>query len=165
MRRFAGVFLLTVILLLAADLQAGERRRALRPVVADEISVTFVSLAADASVAGSVSDAVLDVGRIAQQPLHGRAAQRTTRQQTVGIRIDGSGRSMQGTATLRAHLEDADPRYSIRIDGITLGSAPLLIDARVPIGAVVPHRIEIDVPVTAAEGLLTASIRWDVTTD
>lgn len=87
----------------------------------------------------------------------------TTRR--VTMRIGDASRESRGTATLRASLETPDPRATIRIDGIALGTAPRIIHSNAPIGIAFGHRIEIEVPVTAADGPLQASIAWEVTTN
>lgn len=87
----------------------------------------------------------------------------TTRR--VIIRIGRPSRELLGTASLRAFLEVSDPRATIRIDGVTLTNSPRLIQTDAPIGSPVSHRIEIEIPVSAPEGPLLASIGWEVTTN
>ena len=67
-------------------------------------------------------------------------------------------------AVLRASLINADANITIRIDGITLGAMPVVIDTHAAIGATTPHRIEIEIPADAPEGALLTSIGWEAVT-
>ncbi|HEX3110823.1 MAG TPA: hypothetical protein VHU41_17120, partial [Thermoanaerobaculia bacterium] len=84
--------------------------------------------------------------------------------ETIQIRVDRRGGS-RGSATLRAYLLSPDTRCAIRVDGQLLGAAPIVIDPQIPIGAVTSHRINVDVPVTAAEGPLNTTIQWEASTN
>jgi hypothetical protein len=146
-----------IALLLALTLGAGSsalaapRRRAVAP-VPDELTITFVSRAG-----------LLDLGSVAHaagNDKHGG----TVRSETIQIRIDRRAGS-RGSALLRAFVAAPDARCSIRIDGQLLGAAPIVIDPQIPIGAVTSHRIDIEVPVTAAEGPLNTTIGWEASTN
>jgi hypothetical protein len=63
------------------------------------------------------------------------------------------------------YLVAPDARCAIRIDGRLLGAVSLVIDPLIPIGAVTSHRIDIEVPVTAAEGPLATTIGWEASTN
>jgi hypothetical protein len=147
----ATAVLLALALSAGSVVSAAPRRRAVAP-VPDELTITFVSRAG-----------ILDLGAIAHT---GRNAPRgrTMRSETIVIRVDrrGGGR---GSATLRAYVASPDARCAIRIDGQLLGAVPVVIDPQIPIGAVTSHRIEIEVPVTAAEGPLATTIGWEASTN
>lgn len=136
-----------IAMLLALNLSAGSialaapRRRAVAP-VPDDVTITFVS-----------RPSLLDLGSV-----HHKASE------TIEIRIDRRGGS-RGSASLRAYLLSPDARCSIRIDGQLLGAAPVVIDPQIPIGVVTSHRIDVVVPVTAAEGPLNTAIGWDASTN
>lgn len=51
------------------------------------------------------------------------------------------------------------------MDSVTLTAAPRVIRRNAPVGLAFTHRIEVEVPITAADGPLQASIGWEVTTD
>jgi hypothetical protein len=87
---------------------------------------------------------------------------RTVTRKAFGVRVDAPG--MTGTATLQAYLETQDGRCIVRLDGIVLGTAPVVIDAQTPIGQVTNHTLEIEVPKSAPEGVFASSVRWEVTT-
>ncbi|HEX7192238.1 MAG TPA: hypothetical protein VF381_11790 [Thermoanaerobaculia bacterium] len=146
-----------IAMLLALTLNAGSitlaapRRRAVAP-VPDDLTITFVS-----------RPGLLDLGSVAHTGQNARR-DRTVRSETIQIRIDRRGGS-RGSASLRAFLASPDTRCSIRVNGQLLGSAPVVIDPQVPIGAVTSHRIDVEVPVTAAEGPLTTSIGWEASTN
>lgn len=147
---------LCLCLVSSADLQAGGRRRAVAvSPPAPNLSLTFLD-------GGRAATAAIDAGTMSWRG--GRKhSSRTSR--TFAIRIGEAAREPRGTATLRAYLETADPHATIRIDGVVLGSAPRVIQRNAPIGIAVMHRMEIEVPVTAPEGTLAASIGWEVTTE
>lgn len=147
----ALTFLLFVLSLSPVSVHAGTRRRAVAVSgPSTGLRVTFEC------------GPLLDAGRITAGagPRTGAFVRRT-----VNVRIAGSTSDARGTATLRAYLETPDPRATIRIDGIVLGATPAIVQRGVPIGANVPHRLEIEVPVSAPEGPLAASIGWEVTTE
>jgi hypothetical protein len=140
--------LLTLIFLLpySPDLHGGSRRRAVAASPPSELSLTFVDTANGAVDAGSIGAKLVT-------------------KRTFGIRIGRPAREAQGSATLRAFLETADPRCIVRIDGIVLGTQPRLIQRHAPIGVVTTHRLEIEAPPTAPEGPVVTTIGWEVTTD
>ena len=154
-----GAVLLFLLLLLLSssvysnDVLAGGRRRALAvSPPSSALPITFVDAAAG----------LLDTGTIVWRGGAGRAAI-TTR--TVRMRVGAPADDSRGTVTIRAFLETADPRCTIRIDGVPLGAAARVIRRNAPVGIVFAHRIEIEVPVTAADGPLQFSIGWEVTTE
>ena len=117
--------------------------------------VTFVSLDG-----AHVSDGLMDVGVITYARYGSRRVSRLTRR--IGVRIEGA---TGGRATLRASLESPDARCRIRVDGLELSGTPRVIDMAAETGVVTPHRIEIEVPVDAAEGTLVSAVTWEVTTN
>lgn len=149
-----GTFaLLFVVLLLPSESRGGDRRRvrAVSP-PAQALSITFL---------GSETG-VLDAGRIVWR---GGKKRTTVTTQTVRMRVGESSAESRGNVTIRAFLQTPDPRCTIRIDGVPLGSAPRVIRRNAPIGTAFTHRIEIEVPVTAPDGPLQASIGWEATTE
>jgi hypothetical protein len=116
-------------------------------------ALTFVSLDG-----AHVNDGLLHVGVITYAQHGSRRVSRITRR--VGVRIEGAA---GGRATLRASLESPDTRCRIRIDGLELSAMPRVIEMAAEIGATLAHRIEIEVPVEAAEGTLLSAIVWEVT--
>jgi hypothetical protein len=146
-RRFAVLLTLMFLIPVHPYLHGGSRRRAVAvSPPSSELSLTFVD----------VPNGTLDAGSI--------AARLVTRR-TFGIRIGRPSREAQGSATLRAFLETADPRCIVRIDGVVLGTQPRLIQRHAPIGVVTAHRLEIEAPPTAAEGPVVTTIGWEVTTE
>ena len=117
---------------------------------APELAIVFVG------VNGSGSDAVYDAGMVSRP--------RGAIVRTIGIRLD-SGTRTTGTAVVRVWLESHDERTSMRIDGVSLGTLPRILDAHAPLGHVTTHRLEIDVPPDVPEGAVASSIRWEATTD
>lgn len=153
-RRTAVVFCLC--LCLNTNLRAGGRRRAVAvPPPSSALSLTFIDSGRDAA-------AIVDAGTISWR---GGRKRYTVTTRTFGVRIGPASREARGTATLRAFLETTDPHATIRIDGIVLGTAPRIIQRNAPVGIAVTHRLEIEVPVTAPDGPLTAMIGWEVTTE
>lgn len=147
---------LTLTLFLSHDLSAGGRRRAVAaPRPSSDLAITFVDGIETAA-------AVIDAGSIVWG---GEGAKLAKTSRTVGIRIGPPSREPRGAATLRAFLETADPRCVVRVDGVVLSVTPRVVQRYAPIGVAVAHRIDIEVPATAAEGPIATSIGWEVTTD
>ena len=105
---------------------------------------------------------MVDAGTIAWR---GGARPSAFSTRTVTMRIGEPAREPRGTATLRAFVETFDPGCTIRIDGVPLTTVPRVIRRQAPVGIAFTHRIEIEVPRTAADGPLQASIAWEVTTE
>lgn len=132
-------------LLLTVHLPAGGRRRAVSvSPPSEELTIAFVD----------APGGMVDAGRIAGKT-----------RRTFGIRIGRPSQEARGHATLRAFLENADPRCIVRLDGMVLGTQPRVIDRFTPIGITTTHRLEIEVPASAPEGALVTTIGWDVSTD
>jgi hypothetical protein len=135
-------------LLLSAHLHAGGRRRAVAVPPPSSLSLTFVD------------GPVLDTGSFSYRGGREKAA---VAARSFAIRIGEPG--ARGTATLRAFLETAGPDAIVRVDGIVLTTTPRVIRRHVPLGTAVAHRLEVEVPVTAPDGPLNASIGWEATTE
>lgn len=155
----AAATLLTHLLLFfcfTPALQAGGRQRAVAvPPPSDALSLTFLDH-------GRATAAAVDAGTISWSG--GRRPYAVTTR-TFSLRIGPESPEARGRATLRAFLETPDPNVTIRIDGITLGTAPRVIRHHAPIGIALTHRLEIEVPVTAPDGTMAARIGWEVTTE
>jgi hypothetical protein len=141
-------------LMLIVSLGAAEARAARRRVVAtpppEELAIVFVPMGGQ-----SLMGDVLEVGEI----VRGKVVR------TIGVRVERRGGAGKGVAALRVWIEAPDPRFTLRVDGKPLGGAPLVIDPQVPLGVVVAHRIEVDVPANAADGAVLSSIKWEATCD
>lgn len=146
------LLLLAVLLPAPLDAHAGGRRRvvAVSP-PPSPLELTFTDVGP-----------VLDAGTIAWR---GGSNDRTISTRTVTMRIGEPSRDAHGTATVRAFVETFDPAFGIRIDGITLTTAPRVVRRHAPVGVAATYRIEIEVPVTARDGALHTSIGWEVTTE
>ncbi|HEX3068341.1 MAG TPA: hypothetical protein VHX14_07180, partial [Thermoanaerobaculia bacterium] len=87
----------------------------------------------------------------------------TTRlRRRIGIRLVRANGFASGSATISVRLDSWDGRATFRIDGKQLSSAPVTIDTHLAVGPVTVHTLEIDIPVSVAEGALAASLRWEV---
>lgn len=143
----------TAAMIALVPVRAGGRQRVLAASAPREaLAITFLDAGA----------AMVDAGTIVW---HGGSKRSVVTTRRVSMRIGDASRESRGTATVRAYLETPDPRATIRIDGITLTNAPRIIHANAPIGIAFTQRVEIEVPVTAPEGPLQATIAWEVTTD
>ncbi len=122
------------------------------------ISVSFVSAPDGAALIGGVSgQRNLDLGAVSHaggsqtanvqvQKLPGHFVVSTR----FGLSIqDGSQHS--STATVLAGLAAPDPSFIFRLDGITLQTAPQLLQGQARVGPTLIHRLEIDVPATVTE--------------
>ncbi len=105
------------------------------------------------------SEAWLDLKTVTHA---GAAEKRMTRlRRRIGIRLVRTNALASGTATISVRLESWDGRATFRIDGKQLSSAPVTIDTHLAVGPVTVHTLEIEVPISAAEGALAASMRWE----
>jgi hypothetical protein len=145
------LFLLAAFLLFPTHAHGGGRRR-----------VMAVSPASPPLQLTLVGTSVIDAGTIVWR---GGSDRSTKAVRSVTLRIGEPSREARGTATIRAFVETFDRRCKLRIDGIELTTVPRVIRRHAPVGVPFTHRIEIEVPVTAADGPLDASIAWEVTTE
>jgi hypothetical protein len=138
-------FLALFSLLFSLHLSAGGRRRAVSvSPPAEDLTIVFVD----------APGGMVDTGSIAGKT-----------RRTFGIRIGRPSQEARGHATLRAFFETGETRCIVRLDGIVLDSQPRIIDRFTPIGITTTHRLEIEVPASAPEGALLATIGWNVSTD
>ena len=141
------------LFLLSTDVNAGDRRR---------VRAVSPSAAAPAITFVGAETGIVDVATIVWS---GEKRNATITTRVLRMRIGEPAAEAVGHATVSAFLEVVDPRCEIRINGVPLGIAPRVIRRNAPVGVVFTERIEIEVPVTAAEGPLQASIGWEVTTE
>jgi hypothetical protein len=127
-----------------------------------DIEITVVGDVEDGAPGGTN---VVQLGRVSYWPgtpaatrSGGRRSQPFTLvRRMITVRI---GTERTGFAPLRAALQADDARFRIRVDGKALSAVPQVIDALAPLGQAVPHVLEIEIPTTAAEGPIAASISW-----
>jgi len=151
-----------VMLLSGAVPASAERRRAVR-VPEDAVAIEFVDAgSSDAPLTVAGRDAWLDLKSVSYMQSSREKVTRVRRR--IGIRALGPEGSA-GTASITARLDSADGRATYRIDGKPLKSVPLVVDAHAALGKLAFHTFEIEVPITASEGLLAASITWEVITE
>lgn len=155
-RRLTVVFLSALLAFPAA----AARRRSVAPVVADDLAILFVeTAAADGTFIAAGGDAWLDVKEVAKT-----AGDHHTRVgRSFGIRIVRTSSSTAGTISITARLASTDGRTSMRLDGKPLTELPMVVDAHAVVGAVVMHRLDIEINDAVAPGAIAASIAWDVT--
>lgn len=143
---------LTSILLLSPEIEAGGRRRV--------VAFSPPPSAPQLMLVGTAS--FVDGGVIAWDGGSRRSAVST---RTLTLRIGEPGRESRGNATVSAYLEIVDARFTIRLDGVLLTTAPRVIRRNAPVGIPFSHRLEIEVPVGASEGPIHTEIAWQVTTE
>jgi hypothetical protein len=147
----ALALLISLLVLPSTTLHAGGRRRAVAvSLPSSELTLTFLD------------GAIVDAGPVIWR---GEKRKATSVTRTATLRIGRASQEPRGTATLRAFLETSDAHTIVRVNGILLGTAPRVVQRHAPIGIASTVRIEIEVPVSAPQGPLTASIGWEVTTD
>jgi hypothetical protein len=160
METFMKIVILALLVAIAAPLSAGRRRAVAPP--SGMLSIEFVDVpSAAAGLFAAGPDAWIDLAAVRQEAGTTGSSLRQRRQ--FAVRIVRSGGLSWGTVRLTASRAVSDSRCSLRIDGHALGSAPMVIDARAEVGAVILHTLEIEVPVSAAPGPLDASISWQAT--
>jgi len=152
MHRLAQLLAAVVVLLAPASVRAGGP--------AADLGVTFTL---ESGIPGGTSEALLDAGPVSaawNRQSHARIAAPFV-DRRVGVRITSrSGR--RGFVRLRAFLETADARAIVSVDGMTLSSAPRLVDAQAPIGSTASHRVTVEVPASEPAGAFTSRIVWEV---
>lgn len=107
-------------------------------------------------------DAWMDLGRLAATwDRHARRAGSTLVARRVAVRVTSrSGR--RGFVRLVASLGSGEPGGPLRVDGALLTAAPRVVDALMPIGATVPHQIELELLPSAPPGTFAVSITWEI---
>lgn len=169
---FAGMkhwLAVTLFLLMAAGAQAQSPRRA-RPAVRSissegSIAVNFTAVSAGPPVAAAAAgQATVHAGAVsaaAGSRVPGvnvdRVAETLVVRTRIGVRVQGSAVST-ADARLSAFLMRSDRGCRYRIDDQFLSEAPMLIDTRAPLGRVVEHVLEIEIPAWVPEGNLASSI-------
>jgi hypothetical protein len=142
-----------VAALVTAPAVAARRRASV--MTPDALTITFVAAAGDTIEAGTIAH---DFSKRAAK------ARTTTVTRTVAVRVDRRDGANRGLVILRASLESEDPRCTLRVNGVEIHIAPATV-AIVPIGTATTHRLEITVPVSAEEGALLTSIRWEAASE
>lgn len=121
------------------------------------ISVSFVSAPDGAALTGGTSgQRGLNLGavhtggsqtaNVKVQKLPGRFVVSTR----FGLSVQ-AGSQTATTAAVLAGLTVPDPAYTFRLDGITLQTAPQLLQGQARMGTTVMHRLEIEVPTSLTE--------------
>jgi hypothetical protein len=150
-----------VILVSAALPIQAERRRAAAP-PEETLSIVFVEAgSSDGSLKAAGSEAWLDLNAVSHQG----NSRSTTLRRTFGVRIERAGNATAGTAAIVARLESWDGRAAYRLDGLPLTAAPFVVDAHAAVGTVTVHTLDVEVPIEAAAGPLSASVAWEVSSN
>jgi hypothetical protein len=79
----------------------------------------------------------------------------------IGVRADCGAAGAGRLASIRAFLNQPDPHYRVLLDGATLGSSPIFINA-LPCGSTSEHTFGVSVPVTAPAGPLNVMMVFEV---
>ena len=154
--------LLASVAIARVDVAAAGPMRGLRLAPVDELHLAFLDADEHASLhQGTSGDATIDVGRMSAKNCMARGCMRTVVQRRFRIRVEGSALRTR-FVRVQAFVQDDMSQQRLRIDGRPLGSAPTLIDAAIPVGVPVAHTLEIEVPVSAPEGLVAQTIVWQV---
>ena len=122
------------------------------------ISVSFTSAPGGAALTGGTSgQRSLNLGTVSHaggaqtanvqiQKLSGRFVVSTKFSLSIQ---DGSQHSTN--ATILAALAIPDPSFAYRLDGVTLGTIPQLVQGQARVGQTMLHRLEIEVPTSLTE--------------
>ncbi len=160
MKRLSALAITLLVLVASTRPARAEKRRATAPPPDDSVAIKFIDVdSSDASMTAAGSEAWIDLKTVTHA---GVAGERMTRmRRRIGIRLLRANGLALGTAAISVRLESWDGRATFRIDGKQLSSTPLIIAIRAAIGPVTVYTLDIAVPVSAAEGALAASIRWE----
>ena len=151
--------LLTLLALLPAipDVGAAPARLS-RP--SNDLRLVFLGSDERAPVyRGGTDDATIDIGRVVAAKCSTRGCMRSVVRRQFRVRVDGNGTATRLVRT-RAFIQDDVPGHRVRVDGRLLTTIPQIIDAAIPLGAPVPHSLEIEVPISEPEGALNQGIVW-----
>ena len=161
MKRLSALAITLLVLLASTRPARAEKRRATAPPADDSVAIVFIDVnSGDTSMTAAGSEAWIDLKSITHAGAGGERM--TSIRRRIGIRLTRANALALGTATINVRLESWDGRATFRIDGKQLSSAPVTIDTHLAVGPVTIHTLEIDIPVSATEGALTASLRWEV---
>ena len=79
-----------------------------------------------------------------------KARDRFTVATNFGLTIDANS-SSTATATVMAGLAAPERNFVLRLDGVTLGTTPQVVQGQIKLGTPTEHRLEIEVPSTLTE--------------
>jgi hypothetical protein len=160
MKRLSALAITLLVLLASTRPARAEKRRATAPPADDSVAIAFIDVDSnDTSMTAAGSEAWLDLKTVTHA---GAASERTTRlRRRIGIRLARANGLAFGAATISVRLESWDGRATFRIDGRQLSSTPMIVVIHTAVGPVTIYTLDIDVPVSAAEGALAASMRWE----
>jgi hypothetical protein len=148
-----------IVLLISATLPLTAQRRRVAAPPEETLSIVFVEAgSSDGSLKAAGSEAWLELNAVT----HEGSARSTKLRRKFGIRIERAGNATTGTAAIVARLESWDGRATYRLDGRPLTAAPFVVDAHAAVGTVSIHTLDIEVPIEAAAGSLSASVTWEV---
>jgi len=151
--------LITFVALLsaAAPVFAAPPRPA-RP--AEEFRLVFLDGDDRAPVRQSAyDDATIDVGRVVATRCASRGCMRTVVSRRFRLRVDAVATSARYVRT-QVFLQSDVPGHRVRLDGRLLSSAPLMIDANVPLGVATIHTLEIEIPISEPAGMIAENLVW-----
>jgi hypothetical protein len=133
---------------------------------ANDLTLEFVVDGSASASSISRGTAAVDVGRVTATwdrsgSGHKASAGSTVVERRIGVRV-ASRPGRRGFVRLSAALAPGDARGLMRLDGGLLTMAPRVVDAQMPIGAVVTHVIQFELPPSAPPGAFASSILWEV---
>lgn len=115
--------------------------------------LTFVPRPKGAPVRSLAGQGTLDLGRLSyltgstEEGVQVRRGKQTFTVATqFGLQVGPD--NMQGTAKLVGVLAQINPAIRVSIDGVSLSTAPQVIQVAVRFGVVTEHRLEIEIPVS-----------------
>jgi hypothetical protein len=125
-------------------------------------SITFLTVPNGAPVLSLGSgEGILSLGRLSNVA---RSDERGTQIQAqndsfvvstrIGLRVDLSDSSPEGTATVSAYLLSPDPLRTMSMDGVQLSTTPGIIARQVFYGAITEHVLKITILASMAPGQL-----------
>lgn len=147
----------------------GTRSFLLSTTSSSTLSVSVVNLAASAPLTGAAATSLIDLGAVSYGGSHTAGVTIKQRKSsfvvgtTFGLQINDSS-SQARFATVMAYISGPPSPLIYRIDGKTLGSAPVLVAPRNVVGSVSRHRLEIEIPnsVTERNAQQQAAVQFEV---
>jgi hypothetical protein len=122
------------------------------------LSVNFSNSPGGAHLAGGTSgQGTLDLGKASyaggaftSNVNISKSHDRFTVSTSFGLNIQTNS-SSTATATVMAGLAAPERGFILRLDGVTLGTTPQIVQGQTKLGTPTEHRLEIDVPTTLTE--------------
>lgn len=134
-----------------------------------QLSVTVVSLAANAPLMGTAGSTVMDIGTVSYAGSRNSNVSIERKKNSFvvttafGLAVTDATHQAH-FATVSAFVSGQNPRLTYRIDGRRLESAPTVVVPQVAVGSTTRHRLEVEIPnsLTEQDANLQIALQFEV---